>query len=63
MKGSSGKPRQKFSVNNYEQKKTFKKKKNIKNRMKNRMFSHYVSCFIAFAKNLETTLSGRSPGP
>ena len=26
MKGSSGKPRQKFSVNNYEQKKTFKKK-------------------------------------
>ena len=27
MKGSSGKPRQKFSVHNYEQKKTFKKKR------------------------------------
>ena len=26
MKGSSGKPRQKFSVHNYEQKKNFKKK-------------------------------------
>ena len=39
-----------------------KKKKNIKNRMKNRMFSHYVSCFIAFCLRLHTaaTLSLRS---
>ena len=33
MKGSSGKPRQKFSVHNYEQRKNFREQKSLPNKL------------------------------